>query len=81
MKKKQHDLSSTQQQLRHGRGHDGLKDQDKQSEYATDKIGIIPILDDDSGDDGDKFATYLNWNTKDNPDGVTVVHPVFDQVG
>mmetsp|Transcript_25842 Transcript_25842/g.46793 ORF Transcript_25842/g.46793 Transcript_25842/m.46793 type:complete len:659 (-) Transcript_25842:1518-3494(-) len=79
MKKKQHDLSSTQQQLRHGRGHDGLKDQDKQSEYATDKIGIIPILDDDSGDDGDKFATYLNWNTKDNPDGVTVVHPVFDQ--
>jgi hypothetical protein len=28
----------------------------------------------------DTFATYLNWATEDNPDGVPLVHDAFDQV-
>jgi hypothetical protein len=26
------------------------------------------------------FATHLNWATTENPDGVPLVHPAFDQV-
>jgi Cathepsin propeptide inhibitor domain (I29) len=28
----------------------------------------------------DKFSTYLNWATSDNPDGVRIVRDAFDQV-
>jgi hypothetical protein len=29
----------------------------------------------------DNYATYLNWATTENPDGVGIVHDAFDQVG
>lgn len=29
---------------------------------------------------GDDWATYLNWASTDNPDGLNLVHPVSDQV-
>ncbi|KAL7572905.1 hypothetical protein ACA910_004549 [Epithemia clementina (nom. ined.)] len=35
--------------------------------------------DNDDDDDDDKFATYLNWATSDNPDGVPIVHPAVNQ--
>lgn len=34
----------------------------------------------DAGAIDDDFATYLNWATTDNPDGVSVVHDAYDQV-
>jgi Cathepsin propeptide inhibitor domain (I29) len=30
--------------------------------------------------DGDRYSTYLNWATTDNPDGVRIVRDAFDQV-
>ena len=29
---------------------------------------------------GDNWTTHLNWASTDNPDGLNLVHPVFDQV-
>jgi hypothetical protein len=45
-----------------------------------DLLKVMPRnkLEDEISDD--KFSTYLNWATNDNPDGVRIVRDAFDQV-
>jgi KDEL-tailed cysteine endopeptidase len=42
---------------------------------------ILDVGDDDAGESlvDDNFEKYLNWATRDNPDGVSIVHPASDQ--
>jgi C1A family cysteine protease len=54
---------------RRGRKDNSLNDQDDETNFyrSTDHI--------------DKFNLSLNWATKENPDGVSIVHRASDQVG
>ena len=73
----QRTTADMEEHTRHSSLHSHSSKQTEGTNFVVDAKNEMEGIEDGKGD---RWETYLNWATEDNPDGVGIVHAAMDQV-